>query len=106
MKDENYVIKNHKNKINLWEDIRKKWEKDLNLVSWCSKRLERGWRVLEWETLYFCCSHLRGKKRMCKFSLNMETKIPIKLNIFDIEDFLGIEDFLESLLDPTFTHLC
>ncbi|CAG7885867.1 unnamed protein product [Brassica rapa] len=38
---------------------------------------------------------------MCKFSLYMETKILIRLNIFDIEDFLGSllrEDFFESLL--------
>ena len=86
---------------------------DLNLVFWYSKRLERGLRVLEWETLHFCCSHLRGRKRMCKFSLYMETKILIRLNIFDTEDLredfmesLLREDFPRSLLDPTFTHLC
>ncbi|CAN6971299.1 unnamed protein product [Brassica rapa subsp. trilocularis] len=33
---------------------------------------------------------------MCKFSLGMETKIPIRLNIFDTKEFLGSllrEDF-------------
>ena len=86
---------------------------DLNLVFWCSKRLERGLRVLEWETLHFFCRHLRGRKRMCKFSLYMKTKILIRLNIFDTEDLredfmesLLREDFPRSLLDPTFTHLC
>ncbi|KAL0690273.1 hypothetical protein Bca4012_089951 [Brassica carinata] len=42
---------------------------------------------------------------MCKFSLYMETKIPISLNIFYIEDFLGSllrEDFLGSLLRENF----
>ena len=43
---------------------------------------------------------------MCKFSLYMETKILVRLNIFDIEDFLGsllLEDFPRSLLlDPKF----
>ena len=47
---------------------------------------------------------------MCKFSLYMETKIPIRLNIFDIKDFLGsLKRRLlgkSSKLDPTFTHLC
>ncbi|KAG5375473.1 hypothetical protein IGI04_040069 [Brassica rapa subsp. trilocularis] len=32
-------------------------------------------------------SHLIGRKRMCKFSLYTETKILIRLNIFDPEDF-------------------
>ena len=64
---------------------------------WCSKRLERGCRVLEWETLHFCCRHLRGKKRMCKFSLYMEIKTSIMLKNFDTKEE---EDFLWSLLDP------
>ena len=38
---------------------------------------------------------------MCNFSLYMETKIPIRLNIFDSENFqvsLLIKEFLEDLL--------
>ena len=66
-----------------------------------SNRLERGWKVLEWETLHFCSSHLRGKDKMCKFSLCRETKILIMLNIINSEDFqvsLLLEDFLEDLV--------
>ena len=67
------------------------------MVFWCLKR------VLEWETLHFCCSYLRERKRMWKFYLYMKTKVPIRLNIFDTEEFLGSllrEDLLGSLLDP------
>ena len=47
---------------------------------------------------------------MCKFSLYMETKIPIRLNISGPEDSLGrfitenaLEDFKRILLNPKFT---
>ena len=45
---------------------------------------------------------------MCKFSLYMETKIPIRLNIFDTEDFLVSllrEDFLGRLLDSKIKYM-
>ncbi|KAL0773249.1 hypothetical protein Bca101_038400 [Brassica carinata] len=54
---------------------------------------------------------------MCKFFLYMETRIPIRLNIFDIDDFFGNllredffesllrEDFPRSLLDPKFKYM-
>ena len=57
-----------------------------------SKKLERGWIVLEWETLHFYCSHLRGRERMCKFSLYGETKLPIKLKNFFIIGLWGLQE--------------
>ena len=72
---------------------------------WCSKRLERVWRVLEWEKLHFCCSHLRGRNKMCKFSLYIKTKLPIRLNIFDTEDFLGSLLREEGLLDTKIKYM-
>ncbi|WZY69416.1 hypothetical protein YC2023_001656 [Brassica napus] len=33
-------------------------------------------------------THLRGGERMCKFFFIRETKNPIRLNIFDLDDFL------------------
>lgn len=66
--DENYVMENLQNKINQWENTWDENEKLIeSLVFSSSKILERGWRVLEWETLHYCYSHLRGTKIMCKF---------------------------------------
>ena len=75
--------------------------------------------------LYFCCSHLKERKKMCKFYLYMETNILIRLNIFNTEDFLESllrenflrrllredslgslkEDILESLVDPKIKYM-
>ena len=51
------------------------------------KEIRERFESFRVRNITFCCSHLRRRKIMCKFSLYMETKIPIRLNIFDPEDF-------------------
>ena len=60
-----------------------------SLISSSLKRLERGFRVLEWETLHFCCSHLNENK--CVNFLYIKRKKLIKLIFFVSEDFSNIK---------------
>ena len=83
MKDENHVIKNLQKEDKLVRRHKKMWEMNIKFGVLMFKEIREGWRFLEWETLHFCCNQLRGRKRICKFSLYMETKIPVRLNIFD-----------------------
>ena len=39
--------------------------------------------------LHFCYNHLRRREKLCKKKLYSETKIPIRLNIFDFRDLCG-----------------
>ena len=42
---------------------------------------------------------------MCKFSLYIKTKLPIRLNIFDTEDFLGSLLREEGLIDTKIKYM-
>ena len=62
------------------------------MASSSSNRLERGWRVLEWETFPFSLQPFEKKKKKCVNKLYNETKFSLRLNIF------GLENLLESFL--------
>ena len=62
---------------------------DLKFGALMFKKIREMLESFKVRNITFCCSHLRVRKIMCKFSLYIETKISIMLNIFDIEDFLG-----------------
>lgn len=42
--------------------MRQKWEVDISLVSSRSKRLESGWRILEWKNYIFVAAIWEEKK--------------------------------------------
>ena len=75
--------------------MRHKWEIYMKFDVFKFKEIrERFESFIEWQTLHFCYRHLRGREKICNFSLYKETKNLIKLNIFSSKDFLG------SLLNP------
>ena len=80
--------------------MRQKWEIYMKFDVFKFKEIRgRFESFIEWETLHFCGSHLRGREKICIFSWYKETKNPFKLNIFGTKDFLG------SLLNPKF-NIC